>query len=451
MHVGSKLKSVKTPPHSIEAERSVLGAILLDPAAWDKIVGIVFANDFYADSHQKIFDAINRLASKNQPFDALTLSESLKQLGNLEDIGGEAVVFELANSTPSAANVVTYAEIVRDKSLLRQLMSAGQDITELAFQPNDQEVRSLLDIAESKIFKIAEDRQSDSGPIEIKNIMASATEKLDKLSKSKGGVTGLPTGFKDLDQMTAGLQPGDLVVIAGRPSMGKTAFSMNIAEHAAITSNKPVLIFSLEMPSDALALRMLSSLGRVNQQRMRTGQLVDEDWPRLTSAVSVMSDAKMFIDDTPGITPTEMRAKARRIARQHGEIGLIVVDYLQLMRMGGKIESRTLEISEISRLLKGIAKELKVPLIAISQLNRSLEQRQDKRPIMSDLRESGAIEQDADVIGFVYRDEVYNENSEAKGQAEIIIGKQRNGPIGKVRLTFLGEYTRFENFANNVY
>jgi replicative DNA helicase len=451
MLANSKIKSVKTPPHSLEAERSVLGAILLDPDAWDKIAGVIFANDFYIDAHQKIFNAIAKLASKSQPFDALTLSEALKQAGDLEDAGGEVVLFELANSTPSAANVVTYAEIVRDKSLLRQLMTAGQDITELAFQPNEQEVRSILDIAESKIFKIAETRQSDSGPVEIKSIMASATQKLEQLSKSKGGVTGLPTGFKDLDQMTAGLQPGDLVVIAGRPSMGKTAFSMNIAEHAAIANNKPVLIFSLEMPSDALALRMLSSLGRVNQQRMRTGQLVDEDWPRLTSAVSVMSEAKMFIDDTPGITPTEMRAKARRIARQHGEIGLIVVDYLQLMRMGGKIESRTLEISEISRLLKGIAKELKTPLIAISQLNRSLEQRQDKRPIMSDLRESGAIEQDADVIAFVYRDEVYNENTESKGQAEIIIGKQRNGPIGKVRLTFLGEYTRFENFAHDAY
>ena len=451
MHANSKIKSVKTPPHSLEAERSVLGAILLDPDAWDKIAGVVFANDFYIAAHQKIFNAIAKLASKSQPFDALTLSEALKQAGDLEDAGGEIVLFELANSTPSAANVVTYAEIVRDKSLLRQLMTAGQDITELAFQPSEQEVRSILDIAESKIFNIAETRQSDSGPVEIKSIMASATQKLEQLSKSKGGVTGLPTGFKDLDQMTAGLQPGDLVVIAGRPSMGKTAFSMNIAEHAAIANNKPVLIFSLEMPSDALALRMLSSLGRVNQQRMRTGQLVDEDWPRLTSAVSVMSEAKMFIDDTPGITPTEMRAKARRIARQHGEIGLIVVDYLQLMRMGGKIESRTLEISEISRLLKGIAKELKTPLIAISQLNRSLEQRQDKRPIMSDLRESGAIEQDADVIAFVYRDEVYNENTESKGQAEIIIGKQRNGPIGKVRLTFLGEYTRFENFAHDAY
>ena len=272
------------------------------------------------------------------------------------------------------------------------------------------------------------------------------TERLDTMSQAKDGVTGLSTGFTDLDRMTAGFQEGDLIVIAGRPSMGKTAFAMNIAEHAAIAGEKPILIFSLEMPAESLALRMLSSLGRVNQQRMRSGRLTDDDWPRVTSAVSMMSEANMFIDDAAGLTPMEMRARARRIARQHGQIGLIVVDYLQLMRIGGKVESRTIEISDISRSLKNLAKELKTPLIAVSQLNRSLEQRQDKRPIMSDLRESGAIEQDADLIGFIYRDEVYHEHSEDKGIAEVIIGKQRNGPIGKLRLTFLGEYTRFENF-----
>ena len=443
----AKLKSVKTPPYSTEAEQSVLGAILLDPASWDKIAGVIYSNDFYLESHRKIFSAILKLATKSQPFDALTLAEALKQTNDLASVGGDSYIFELTNSTPSAAHVVTYAEIVRDKSLLRQLVFAGNHIAELAYKPNEHDVRFLLDQAESVIFKIAETRQTDDGPLEIKKIMETATEKLDLLCQSEGGITGLATGFKDFDEMTAGLQPGDLVVIAGRPSMGKTAFSMNIAEHAAISGDKPVLIFSLEMPADSLALRMLSSLGRVNQQRMRTGKLTDEDWPRLTSAVSMMSESKMFIDDTPGITPTEMRAKARRVARQHGDLGLIIVDYLQLMRVGGKVENRTVEISEISRLLKGIAKELKVPLIAISQLNRGLEQRQDKRPVMSDLRESGAIEQDADVIGFIYRDEVYNEHSENKGIAEVIIGKQRNGPIGKVKLTFLGEYTRFENFA----
>ena len=445
--VESALKStVRKPPYSLEAERAVLGALLLDPEAWDKTSGQINDLDFHLEAHRKIFIAIEQLAQKDQPFDALTVSEQLKKKHQITEIGGEAVLFELANTTPTAAHITAYTDIIREHSLLRQLLSAGHSISNMAYQSGEYSARDLLDQAETTIFKIADIRQTNQGPAPITQVLTHATERLDALSQTKDGVTGLSTGFTDLDRMTAGFQQGDLIVIAGRPSMGKTAFAMNIAEHAAITGEKPILIFSLEMPAESLALRMLSSLGRVNQQRMRSGRLTDDDWPRVTSAVSMMSEANMFIDDAAGLTPMEMRARARRIARQHGQIGLIVVDYLQLMRMGGKVESRTIEISDISRALKNLAKELKTPLIAVSQLNRSLEQRQDKRPIMSDLRESGAIEQDADLIGFIYRDEVYHEHSEDKGIAEVIIGKQRNGPIGKLRLTFLGEYTRFENF-----
>ncbi len=446
-HAGEKaVEKVRKPPYSLEAERAVLGSLLLDPEAWDKIAGYIQDIDFYLEAHQIIFVAISQLAKKDQPFDVLTVSEQLKVTQQIEIVGGEAVLFELANTTPTAAHITAYADIIREHALLRQLLTTGHDIANMAYDAGEHSARELLDQAETKIFKIADARDVGQGPAPITHILTKATERLETLSQNPNGITGLSTGFKDLDRMTSGFQKGDLVIIAGRPSMGKTSFAMNIAEHAAVAGDQPVLIFSLEMPAESLALRMLSSLGRVNQQRMRSGQLNDDDWPRLTSAVSMMSEAKMFIDDAAGLTPMEMRARARRIARQHGQIGLIVVDYLQLMRMGGKVESRTIEISDISRSLKSIAKELGAPLIAISQLNRSLEQRQDKRPIMSDLRESGAIEQDADIIGFVYRDEVYHEHTEDKGIAEVIIGKQRNGPIGKVRLTFLGEYTRFENF-----
>lgn len=439
---------VKRPPHSIEAEKSVVGALLLDYRSWNHVCDVLVADDFYLVNHQIIFSTIEKLSKKNQPFDALSVAETLKLSGQLEEVGGESVLFSLANSTPSASNIIAYANIVREQAILRCLVQAGQHIANLGYAPEDKEGKVLLDEAEKLIFEISDRREgSEAGPEGIDQILAKTTARIDQLFEAGDAITGLSTGFRDLDEMTAGLQPGDLVIAAGRPSMGKTAFSMNIAEHAAITSGKPVLIFSLEMPSESLVMRMLSSLGRVNQQRIRTGKLTDDDWPRLTSAVSMLSEAKLFIDDTPGLSPNEMRAKARRITQKEGQLSLIVVDYLQLMQIPGSKENRTNEISEISRGLKLLAKELNVPLVALSQLNRGLEQRTDKRPVMSDIRESGAIEQDADVILFIYRDEVYHDDSEFKGTAEIVIGKQRNGPIGKVRLTFLGEYTRFEDYA----
>lgn len=442
--------SGKLPPHSREAEQSVLGALLVSDRAWDDVADRLQASDFYFSQHRFIFQAMQQLAAKHTPFDVLTVAEMLKSQKKLALIGNEVYLFELANNTPSAANVTAYSDIVRERSILRQLIRVGADIAQSGYDVSDADSKMLLEQAESQVFAISESHTRGSGPVDLASLLVQATDKIDALQQNKGAITGLATGYTDLDQMTSGLQKGDLIIIAGRPSMGKTAFSMNIAEHAAIKGDLPVLIFSLEMPGDALALRMLSSLGRIDQQTVRTGALTDEDWPRLTSAVSMLSEAKMFIDDTPALSPAEVRARARRIAREHDGLGLIVIDYLQLMQMSGKVENRTAEISQISRSLKGIAKELNCPVIAASQLNRSLEQRQDKRPIMSDLRESGAIEQDADVIAFIYRDEVYNEDSPDKGVAEIIIAKQRNGPIGRVRLTFLGRYTRFENFTQSM-
>src|SRR3989338_3867959 len=398
--------ATKVPPHSIEAEQSVLGA--------------------------------------------LTIAETLKSHHKLALLpSGEAYLYELAQNTPSAANIIAYADIVRERSVLRQLISVGTDVTDSVFNAEGRDPQALLDHAEKLVYQIAENQQRGSGPINITELLAKATDRLDVLSQSKGGITGLSTGFADFDRLTAGLQPGDMVVIAGRPSMGKTSFAMNIAEFAALKQEKPVLVFSLEMPAEQLALRMISSLGRIDQHKVRTGQLSDDDWPRVTSAVSMLSESNLFIDDTPALSPLELRTRARRVARKQGGLSLIVVDYLQLMTSMSIRENRTNEISEISRSLKALAKEFNVPVIALSQLNRGLEQRNDKRPVMSDLRESGAIEQDAYVIAFIYRDEVYNENSPKKGSAEIIIRKQRNGPIGDFNLTFLGKYTRFENYAAN--
>lgn len=435
------------PPHSLEAEQSVLGSLLIDQNAWDRIAGQLTSNDFYTTGHQLIFEAILGLTQRSKPIDLLTVLDALKVDQSLDKAGGESYLYEMTNSTPSSANVDAYAQIVRERSILRQLLNAGQQIARSALSGEGEDSRSLLDEAERKIFDIAEHGSREEGPEDISAVLAKTTDRIDRLCQAGNAITGLPTGFNDLDQMTSGFQNGELIIIAGRPSMGKTAFSMNIAEHAAISSGQPVLVFSLEMPSDSLAMRMISSLGRVNQHKVRTGKLSEDDWPRLTSAISMLSESKMFIDDTAALSPTELRARARRVARRHGQLGLIVVDYLQLMRVQGTKENRTTEISEISRMLKALAKEMNVPVVALSQLNRGLEQRQDRRPVMSDLRESGAIEQDADLIAFIYRDEVYNEQSPDKGTAEIIIGKQRNGPIGKIRLTFLGEYTRFENFA----
>lgn len=447
----SSLVNPKMPPHSHEAEQAVLGGLMLNNQAWDQIAGNINSEDFYRKPHKIIFQALEKLAADHQPFDVLTLAENLKAIGQLSAVGGENYLFELANNTPSATNIKAYANIVREKSILRQLVQIAAGIADTAFFPEGRNSQELLDKAETEIFKIAELGLRKSEPVKLSKLLAQATERIDALYHADAPITGLSTGFADLDEITSGLQAGDLIIIAGRPSMGKTALAMNIAEHAAISADKPILIFSLEMPGEQLAMRMMSSLGRIDQNKVRTGKLSDDDWPRLTSAVSMLSEAKMFIDDTPGLSPMEIRSRARRVIREHGQLGLIIVDYLQLMQIPGNKENRTTEISEISRALKNIAKELNVPLIAGSQLNRSLESRHDRRPVMSDLRESGAIEQDADVIAFIYRDEVYNEDSPDKGIAEIIIGKQRNGPIGKVRLTFLGQYTRFENFMSEAY
>ncbi|HLD16485.1 MAG TPA: replicative DNA helicase [Coxiellaceae bacterium] len=447
-----KTAAPKIPPQSKEAEQSVLGALFLDHRVWDSIADRILPADFYHKAHQYIFEAVAELVNRLQPIDVLTVSEALKAKGQLEMIGGETYLYELAKNTPTATNAKAYADIVHQHSVLRQLIETGSDIAQSAFNPNGRDTKALLDEAEQRVFHIAEQHIRGTGPQPISHLLTQATERIDTLYHSKNALAGLGTGFKDLDEMTSGLQKGDLIIVAGRPSMGKTAFAMNIAESVGMRSAhdksvKPVLIFSMEMPAESLAMRMISSMGRIDQHRIRTGKLHDEDWPRVSSAVSMLSEAKMYIDDTPALTPTEIRSRARRLAREHGGLSLIMVDYLQLMQVPGYRENRTMEISEISRALKTLAKELTVPVMALSQLNRSLEQRHNRRPIMSDLRESGSIEQDADVIAFIYRDEVYNEDSADKGVAEIIIGKQRNGPVGKLLLTFLGQYTKFESFT----
>ncbi|MBN9286642.1 MAG: replicative DNA helicase [Gammaproteobacteria bacterium 39-13] len=434
------------PPHSLDAEQAVLGGLMLDNRAWDQIADKIVEKHFYRRDHQLIFRAMIKLMEDNKPLDVITVSEELQRMEVQDEVGGLAYLGELAKNTPSAANIAAYADIVYERSILRELISVGTTITESAFDPQGRASAEILDEAEKKVFDIAEKGVRGSGPENIRSIVSKTLDNIEKRFQEHNPITGIPTGFADFDRMTAGMQPGDLVIVAGRPSMGKTVLGMNIAEHAAIRSQKSVLVFSMEMPGEALALRMLSSLGRIDQNKLRTGKLAEEDWTRLTSAVGLLSNAKLYIDETPALTPIEMRARARRVARERDALGLIVVDYLQLMRGGSNSENRTAEISEISRSLKALAKELHVPIIALSQLNRSLEQRPNKRPVMSDLRESGAIEQDADLIVFIYRDEVYHEDSPDKGTAEIIIGKQRNGPIGTVRLTFMGQYTRFDNF-----
>lgn len=440
---------VKIPPHSIEAEQSVLGGLMLDNRAWDLIADRIKQPDFYRHDHRLIYGVMARLAEQNKPLDVLTVSEALREIHELENAGGDVYLFELANNTPSVANIAAYADIVRERSVMRQLIAAANEIASNAFNPDGRTSTELLDTAERQVFAISEMGSRGSGPVNIKDFLAKTMDKIDLLFQSDNPITGTPTGYHDLDDMTSGLQESDLVIIAGRPSMGKTMLAMNIAEHVGIKSKLPVLVYSMEMPGEALVMRLLSSLCRIDQLRIRTGKLQDDDWPRISSTVSMLSEAPIYIDDTPALSPAELRARARRLAKEHGQLGLIVVDYLQLMQVPGYNENRTAEISEISRSLKSLAKELKVPVIALSQLNRSLEQRADKRPVMSDLRESGAIEQDADLIAFIYRDEVYNENSPDKGTAEIIIAKQRNGPIGKVRVTFLGQYCCFENFTRS--
>jgi replicative DNA helicase len=440
--------NMKVPPHSLEAEQAVLGGLMLDNEAWDQVADRISESDFYRLDHRTIYRTMSDLVLQSKPLDIITVSEFLERSKDLESVGGFAYLGGLAKNTPSAANIAAYADIVRERSVLRQLVEVGSNITESAFDPKGRPSIELLDDAERKVFAIAEKGgHGNVGPVMISEVLARAVDRIDALFQANSPITGITSGFNDFDRLTAGLQPADLIIVAGRPSMGKTMFAMNIAEHAAIKHENTVLIFSMEMPAESLAMRMLASLGRIEQQRIRSGQLHEDDWPRLTSAISMMSSKKLLIDDSGGLSPFEVRAKARRVARTHGDLGLIVIDYLQLMRVPGHHEHRASEISEISRSLKSLAKELHVPIIVISQLNRGLEQRPEKRPMMSDLRESGAIEQDADLITFIYRDEVYNKDSLDKGTAEIIIGKQRNGPTGTVRLTCLGHYSRFENYS----
>ena len=451
--VDPQIESLRVPPHSIEAEQSVLGGLLLDNAAWDRIADFVREDDFYRYDHRLIFKELVKLINGGRPADVVTVYESLTTSGKAEEAGGLAYLNALAQNTPSAANIKRYAEIVRDRGVLRKLITVADEISGNAFSPQGKEVKQMLDEAESKIFAIAEEgARGAQGWMEIQPLLTQVVERIDELYNRDhtSDITGVPTGFADLDRMTSGLQPGDLVIVAGRPSMGKTAFSVNIGENVAIDSGLPVAVFSMEMGGAQLAMRMLGSVGRLDQHRLRTGRLIDEDWPRLTHAIQKMNEAQLYIDETPALSPIELRARSRRLARQCGKLGLIIVDYLQLMSGNSQGENRATEISEISRSLKGLAKELHCPVIALSQLNRSLEQRPNKRPVMSDLRESGAIEQDADVILFIYRDEVYNPDTPDKGTAEIIIGKQRNGPIGSVRLTFQGQFTKFENYAGNL-
>ena len=446
------VEALKIPPNSIQAEQSLLGGLMLDNETWDTVSDLVSEVDFYRKDHRLIFATISKLAEQQEPFDIITLSELLTTVGKLDEAGGLGYLGALVRDTPTAANIISYANIVRDRSVLRQLIHVGTTIADSAFNPGGRDTPTLLEAAEREVFKIAEQRQRGQGGfVSIKASLAQAVNKIETLFEQEGSITGASTGFTDLDDMMSGLQPSDLIIVAGRPSMGKTTIAMNMAENIAIQSDKVVAVFSMEMPHDSLAMRMMSSLGRIDQHRIRTGKLEDDEWPRLTSAINLLAEKKLFIDDTPELTPTEVRSRARRLMRDQGPLGLIVVDYLQLMQSPSSGENRTQQISDISRGLKALAKELKVPVIALSQLNRNLENRPNKRPMMSDLRESGGIEQDADVIIFVYRDEVYNEDSPHKGTAEIIIGKQRNGPIGTVRLTFLGQYTRFENFAGDIY
>lgn len=434
-------------PHSLEAEQAVLGGLMIDNERFDAVAEIVSERDFFQQSHRGIYACMTRLAEQGQPLDIVTLSEKLQDLNELDAIGGHAYLADLADNTPSAANITAYAHIVRERSTLRQLISAAAEISRSSFNPAGLEAGELLQLAESKVARIAEDRPKTGGFQEVNDLLKGAVHKIDELFTSGSDITGLATGFTDLDKKTSGWQSADLIILAARPSMGKTALAMNFVEHAALHQDKPVLVFSMEMPAESLIIRMLAAVGRIDQGRMRNGKLTQEDWPKLQSAAARLKDRPLFIDDTPALTPQEMRARVKRIAREHGEPALIMLDYLQLMQTVGGGENRTLEISEISRSLKAIAKEYRCPIIALSQLSRAVEQRPNKRPMNSDLRESGAIEQDADLIIFIYRDEYYNEESQDKGTAEIIIGKHRNGETGVCRLAFIGHHARFDNLA----
>ena len=390
--------NLRIPPHSQEAEQAVLGGLLLNNEAWDEVAERVGPKDFYRKEHRLIFQVVDQLVEEEKPCDLVTVSQALTHRGELDDVGGMTYLSDLARNTPSAANINAYADIVRERSILRQLIQVSHGIAEQSFNPKGTPSLEILDAAESAIFEIAEQQKKGSGPQDIKTVLKKAVDRIDELYKNKNSLTGLTTGFEELDKMTSGLQPSDMVVVAGRPSMGKTTFAMNLCENVALKAHKPVLVFSMEMPADAIVMRMLSSLGRINQTSIRSGRLDQDDWPRITSAIQMLSEQKFFIDDTPALSPLELRTRARRVAREcGGQLGMIMIDYLQLMQVPGA-DSRVNEISEISRSLKGLAKELNCPVVALSQLNRSLEQRPNKRPVMSDLRESGAIEQDADCL-----------------------------------------------------
>jgi replicative DNA helicase len=443
--------NLRVPPHSIEAEQSVLGGLLLDNAAWDRIGDVLAIEDFYRDDHRRIYRHIARLIEQAKPADVVTVHEAIESSEDKDKTGGLAYLGMLAQNTPSAHNIRRYAEIVRERAVMRRLVAVGTDIADSALNPLGKNVGQLLDEAESKVMEIAESgSRGREGFKQMAQLVTQVMERVDFLYSrdNPSDITGIPTGFNDLDSMTSGLQEGDLVIVAGRPSMGKTAFALNIGENVALQTSMPVAVFSMEMGGTQLAARMLGSVGRIDQHKLRTGRLSDEDGSHLTHALGKLHEANIHIDETPALNALELRARARRLYRQYGKLGLIIIDYLQLMSASTQGENRATEISEISRSLKGLAKELNVPVIALSQLNRSLEQRPNKRPVMSDLRESGAIEQDADLILAIYRDEVYNPETADKGKAEILILKQRNGPIGHVDLTFLGQYTRFENYAN---
>ena len=447
-----KTEQVSIPPHSTEAEQAVLGGIMLSNQHWDGIAERVIAEDFYTFAHKTIFQTMEELMRNQTPIDLITLDQALKAKGISDSVGGFAYLADLSNNTPNAINILAYAEIVREKAILRELIAVGNRIAENSYSPKGKDIKMVLDEAEREVFAIAEKRSSSTeGPQNVLSVLESTIARIETLGKleNHNGVTGVTTGFVELDKKTAGLQPSDLIIVAARPSMGKTTFAMNLCENAAMASDKPVLVFSLEMPAEQIMMRMIASLARVDQTKIRTGQNLEEaEWSKIASVFGMFKQKNnLYIDDSSGLTPTELRSRARRVYRENGGLSMIMVDYLQLMRAPAFSDNRTLEIAEISRSLKALAKELEVPVIALSQLNRTLEQRADKRPVNSDLRESGSIEQDADLIMFIYRDEVYNDNSEDKGVAEIIIGKQRNGPIGRVRLAFNGQFSRFDNLA----
>lgn len=440
------LNDIKQAPFSHEAEQSVIGGLLLDQQAWDDVSVIVSVDDFYSKIHRTIFQAVSVILSSGRSIDLITLQEELEGSGLLESVGGFVYLVEIVRVTPSAANIIAYAKIVKERSLTRSMIAIGNEMVEAGYNTQGRAVSEISDSFQIKLNSLIETGSPEEKPSTMNQALNSALDKIEEAQARGGSITGLSTGFADLDKLTSGLQPADMIVIAGRPSSGKTTLGMNIADHVAQTSGKHVMVFSLEMPEDQLTRRLLASNGMVNMTKINNADLDDDDWGRLSMATGKLMESKMLIDDAGGLTPSELRARAKR-AHKENELGLILIDYLGLMRVPQLAGNRNAEISEISQSVKELAKELNVPVIVLSQLNRSLEQRADKRPINSDLRDSGAIEQDADLILFVYRDEVYNEDSPDRGTAELIIGKQRNGPLGKVRLTFQGEYSRFCNFA----